>query len=62
MSLEHIEIELYNDVVSITNEGTVQMYSGDRGTTVFSTVKLTPPELDQHILDLIAIQNKLRGC
>lgn len=59
MALKHIEIEQHEGKVFITNEGKVQMFAGDPGTTVFSTVELTMDELKKYINNLISVHNIL---
>lgn len=55
MSLEDIEIEVSDRLISITNKSEVQLYSGDRGSTIWSTVRLTENELLEHIDNLVKI-------
>jgi hypothetical protein len=50
-----IKIEWDKKEVWITNNSNEQMYSGDPGTEVWSTVKMDKKSLKQHIRDLIRV-------
>jgi hypothetical protein len=61
MALNHIELEQDGKgKLFITNEGKVQIFAGDPGTTVFATVELTLLELDKYIEELMEARTALR--
>ena len=60
MALNNITISKWDaSIISITSEAEIQMYAGDRGTTVYARVELNKVELLEHIQNLQSVYDKL---
>ena len=55
-----IKVEDYEGNACIESTTRIQMYAGDRGTEVCTTVIMTPDELKTHIASLVKIWRKIK--